>query len=111
MQINEEINVTVEKISNLGFGIAHYNGMVIFIENACPEDELKVKIIKVSKNYVTAEILEIIKPSPHRVEPFCVMQKVCGACQLQFIDYDYQLKLKKKLLKIPCTQLVDLTLK
>lgn len=97
MQINEEINVTVEKISNLGFGIAHHNGMVIFIENACPEDELKVKIIKVSKNYVTAEILEIIKPSPHRVEPFCVMQKVCGACQLQFIDYNYQLKLKKEI--------------
>lgn len=99
MQINEEINVTVEKISNLGFGIAHHNGMVIFIENACPEDELKVKIIKVSKNYVTAEILEIIKPSPHRVEPFCAMQKVCGACQLQFIDYDYQLKLKKEIVE------------
>lgn len=99
MQINEEINVTVEKISNLGFGIAHHNGMVIFIENACPEDELKVKIIKVSKNYVTAEILEIIKPSPHRVEPFCVMQKVCGACQLQFIDYNYQLKLKKEIVE------------
>lgn len=99
MQINEEINVTVEKISNLGFGIAHHNGMVIFIENACPEDELKVKIIKVSKNYVNAEILEIIKPSPHRVEPFCAMQKVCGACQLQFIDYDYQLKLKKEIVE------------
>ena len=99
MQINEEINVTVEKISNLGFGIAHHNGMVIFIENACPEDELKVKIIKVSKNYVTAEILEIIKPSPHRVEPFCAMQKVCGACQLQFIDYNYQLKLKKEIIE------------
>ena len=25
------------------------------------------------------------------------MQKVCGACQLQFIDYDYQLKLKKEI--------------
>lgn len=99
MQINEEINVTVEKISNLGFGIAHHNGMVIFIENACPEDKLKVKIIKVSKNYVTAEILEIIKPSPHRVEPFCTMQKVCGACQLQFIDYNYQLKLKKEIVE------------
>ena len=99
MQINEDINVTVEKISNLGFGIAHHNGMVIFIENACPEDELKVKIIKVSKNYVTAEILEIIKPSPHRVEPFCAMQKVCGACQLQFIDYNYQLKLKKEIVE------------
>jgi len=99
MQINEEINVTVEKISNLGFGIAHHDGMVVFIENACPEDELKVKITKVSKTYANAEIVEITKPSPHRVEPFCAMQKVCGACQLQFIDYDYQLKLKKEIVE------------
>ncbi len=99
MQINEEINVKVEKISNLGFGIAHHEGMVIFIENACPEDELKVKLTKVSKNYANAEIVEISKPSSHRVEPFCAMQKVCGACQLQFIDYDYQLQLKKEIVE------------
>ena len=76
MQINEEINVTVEKISNLGFGIAHYNGMVIFIENACPEDELKVKIIKVSKNYVTAEILEIIKQKNIKVSSVKAEDKI-----------------------------------
>ena len=25
------------------------------------------------------------------------MQKVCGACQLQFIDYDYQLEAKREI--------------
>ena len=27
------------------------------------------------------------------------MQKVCGACQLQFIDYDYQLELKREIVE------------
>ena len=27
------------------------------------------------------------------------MQKVCGACQLQFIDYDYQLQIKREIVK------------
>jgi len=27
------------------------------------------------------------------------MQKVCGACQLQFIDYDYQLELKRQIVE------------
>lgn len=99
MNINDELVVRIEKLSNLGTGIARVDGFVIFVENACPEDELRVKVTKVSKNYANAKILEIIKPSPHRVEPFCALQKVCGACQLQFIDYDYQLELKRRMVE------------
>lgn len=99
MNINDEFEVEIEKLSNLGFGISHVDGMVIFVENACPEDKLKVKITHVSKNYANAEIVEIIKPSEHRIEPECKMLKVCGGCQLQFIEYDYQLKLKQQIVK------------
>lgn len=99
MKVGEEYSVKIEKLSNLGFGITRINGVVTFVENACPEDELKVKILKVNKNFLTAQIVEIISPSLHRVEPFCPMQKVCGACQLQFIDYNYQLKLKQEIVK------------
>ncbi|MBR2526066.1 23S rRNA (uracil(1939)-C(5))-methyltransferase RlmD [bacterium] len=99
MKVNEEFNVTVEKLSNLGFGITKIDGMVVFIENACPEDKLLIRIKKVNKNFANAEIKEIITPSSHRIEPFCPMQKVCGACQLQFIDYDYQLKIKQEIVK------------
>lgn len=99
MKINDEIIVSIGKLSNLGFGIAKHEGLVIFVENACPGDELKVKITKLTKNYANAAIIEIIKGSTHRVEPFCALQKVCGSCQLQFIDYDYQLKLKKEIVE------------
>lgn len=95
--VPEELIVKVEKLSNLGYGIAKYNGYVIFVENACPEDEVRVKIYKKNKNFAQAKIVEIITPSPYRVEAFCPIQKVCGACQLQFIDYEYQLKLKKEI--------------
>lgn len=99
MNINDEIVVKIEKFSNLGTGIARVDGFVIFVENACPEDEVRVKITKVTKNYANAKVLEILKPSVHRVEPFCAMQKVCGACQLQFVDYDYQLELKRQIVE------------
>lgn len=97
MKVQDELTVKIEKLSNLGFGIAKHEGLVIFVENACPEDELKVKITKLTKNYANAQIVEIITPSTHRVEPFCALQKVCGGCQLQFIDYDYQLQLKNEI--------------
>lgn len=99
MKTLDEIIVKTEKLSNLGFGIAKHEGLVIFVENACPGDELKVKITKLTKNYANAQIAEILTPSTHRVEPFCALQKVCGGCQLQFIDYEYQLKLKKEIVE------------
>jgi len=103
MKVLDEITIKIEKLSNLGFGIAKQNkngghgGLVIFVENACPGDELNVKITKLTKNYANAQIVEILDKSPHRVEPFCALQKICGGCQLQFIDYDYQLQLKKEI--------------
>ena len=96
--IPTELIVEIEKLSNLGFGIARIDGYVIFVENACPEDKVKIRLTKKNKNYANAVITEIIKPSPHRINPICPMQKVCGACQLQFIDYEFQLKQKQEIL-------------
>lgn len=99
MKVNEEYIVKIEKITNLGLGLAKVDGFVVFVPNACPEDEIKIKIIKVNKNFANGKILEILTNSPHRVQPFCPLQKVCGACQLQYIDYDYQLKIKKQIVE------------
>ena len=97
--IPEILVVEIEKLSNLGYGIARVNGYVIFVEGACPGDKVKIKLGKKNKNFANATVLEIIEPSKDRVKPVCPMQKVCGACQLQFIDYEAQLKYKKQIVE------------
>lgn len=99
MRINEEYTTEIEKITNLGLGLAKIDGCVVFVEDSCPEDKVKIKITKVNKNFAYAKIVEIIEPSVHRVKPFCPMQKVCGACQMQFIDYNYQIDAKKQIVE------------
>lgn len=99
MQKDDILTVKIEKLSNLAKGIAKYEGQVIFIENVCPEDEVKIQITKVNKNYATAKVIEILTPSSHRIKPFCPLQNICGSCQLQFIDYQYQLELKKQIVE------------
>ena len=99
MNIGDEYEVYTEKLTNLGYGLAKIDGLVVFVEGACPEDKLKIKITKKNKNFANAKIVEIIEPSQYRVTPFCPMQKVCGACQIQYIDYDYQLELKRQIVQ------------
>lgn len=99
MNINDEYTVKIEKLTSEGQGIARLNNFVIFVENACPEDVLKIKIVHLKKSYAYGQIVEIITPSPHRVEPICPLQKVCGSCQIQYINYDEQLKIKKEIVE------------
>lgn len=99
MYENDIVTLNVEKFSNLGYGIAKVDGYIIFVEGACPGDVANAKITKANKNFANAKTLEVLTPSKHRVEPFCAMQKVCGACQMQFIDYEYQLELKRQIVE------------
>ena len=62
MKANDELTVTIEGFSNLGYGIARDNGFVIFVENSCPQDVVKIKLTKVTKNYANADVIEIITP-------------------------------------------------
>ena len=97
--IPETLIVEIEKLSNLGFGIARLDGYVIFVEGACPGDKVRIKVGKKNKNFANAKVVEIIEPSKDRIAPICPMQKVCGACQLQFINYEAQLKYKKQIVE------------
>lgn len=97
--MEQEFIVEIEELSNLGAGIAKHEGKVIFVENTCPGDRVRIKITKQNKTYSFGQLVEIINPSKHRVKPFCPMQKVCGACQIQFIDYKEQLKIKQQIVK------------
>lgn len=97
--MQDELTVKIDGFSNLGYGIVRGEGPVIFVEGACPEDLVRIKITKRNKSYCSAKVVEILEPSPYRVKPFCAMQKVCGACQIQFIEYGYQLQLKKQVVE------------
>ena len=99
MNIADEFEVKIETMSSLGLGIAKLDGQVVFVKNACPDDIAIIKITKINKNFLNADIVKIIKPSEYRTENICPLQKVCGACQLGFIDYDYQLEIKHNIVK------------
>ena len=99
MNIGEVYEVEIEKITNLGSGLAKIGSMVVFVSDSCPKDKLRIRITKVNKNFANGAIEQIIEPSPYRIKPFCPMQKVCGSCQIQFIDYDYQLEIKRQIVQ------------
>ena len=57
-------------------------------------DTIRAAITKVKKQYVYARLVEVIKPSPYRVEPKCPVARPCGGCTLQHVSYEKQLDYK-----------------
>lgn len=95
MNIGSEYTVKVEKMLNEGNALARINDIPIFIQDACPDDVLKIRITKINKSYLQGQIVEIIEPSKYRVKPVCSLHNICGSCNWQHILYEEQLKQKQ----------------
>ena len=89
-------NVLIESVAAEGKAIAHIDGAVLFVELAVPGDILNVRVTKKKKNYMEGVIDSIIKPSEHRLEPFCSHFGVCGGCKWQPLPYEMQLQAKQQ---------------
>ncbi|SUP41737.1 23S rRNA (uracil(1939)-C(5))-methyltransferase RlmD [Veillonella criceti] len=86
--------ITIQGLGTSGEGVGRYEGFTVFIPFVLPEEQVKAKITLVKKNYAIGEVVDILKPSPHRVEPICPVYGTCGGCQLQHVSYEEQLHLK-----------------
>ena len=82
-----------------GTGIGKIDGKVYFVDYSVPGDTLKIESFKDRKSFSYAKIKEIIKPSPHRIEPSCPNFGICGGCSYLNIDYDGELEYKTAILK------------
>ena len=89
-------NVEIEAVAAEGKSLAHVDGTVLFVEFAVPGDIVNVKVTKKKKNYMEGFITEIVKPSGHRLQPFCEHFGICGGCKWQPLPYDMQLQAKQQ---------------
>ncbi len=92
---NDVVTVRIEDMGTDGEGIGKVNGFTLFIKDALIGDVVEAKLMKVKKNYGYARLMNIITPSPDRVEPKCPVYRQCGGCQIQALDYQAQLKFKE----------------
>ncbi len=95
MQKNQIVELEITDLSYEAMGVAHYEGLTIFVNNALPGEIVKAKILKVKKKFAFAKIEEIIKESPDRVKVQLNQWVQTGLASLAHIKYDKQLEFKR----------------
>ena len=96
---NDLVTLEIEDCGIDGEGIGKADGFTVFVKDAVIGDTVTAKIIKTKKNYGYGRLMEVLKPSPYRVEPKCEFARQCGGCQLQALSYDQQLVFKTNKVK------------
>lgn len=93
--LSEILDLEISDLSRGGSGVAKdEQGRVIFVPLSAPGDLLKVRVTDQKKRYAEGEIIEILKPSPQRIQPRCKVFGQCGGCQWQHLPYELQWKTK-----------------
>ena len=95
--MNTEI-VTTEKTVFGGNTIARIDSKTVFIPFSLPGETLSINIVQHKNDYDNAEIVKIIKASPHRITPPCKYYGLCGGCNMTHIAPEYQRELRKQML-------------
>jgi 23S rRNA (uracil1939-C5)-methyltransferase len=89
------LDLELETMTPGGEALARHEGMVIFVPFGVPGERVRVRITQRKKRFAHAQIVDVLRAAPHRVEPGCRYFGICGGCEWQHISYAEQLLYKQ----------------
>lgn len=79
-----------------GMGVARLEGRVVFVPFTIQGERWRVRLEKVNKNMAWGRGVELLLPSPQRLEPDCPLYGRCGGCQFRHMSYQEELRAKSQ---------------
>lgn len=97
----ELVELEIGAVAHGGHCVARTADAVWFVRGTAPGERVRARETKsVQSGRVRfADTVEVIKASEHRVTPPCEYAGICGGCDFQHIDYEYQTELKTFVLR------------
>lgn len=91
------IELELSAMAHGGAALGRHQGRVIFVPYAIPGERVRAEIVEDKGRFAHARLVEVLTPSPDRVEPLCPHFGACGGCQWQHIAYPRQATLKREI--------------
>ena len=88
---NNSILAVVEAIGSGGEGIVRHEGVTFFVPACLPGEKIRFKVLKIKGNIGYGKVEEVLTPAEERARAKCPVFLRCGGCDLQHMDYNFQL--------------------
>ena len=96
MNKNDIFEIEITGVTDEGSGVGRAEGMAVFVPYALPGEIVRVIIVKALKSYAFGKLMEVIRPSAHRVKAECEYFYKCGGCCYWNADYAEELRIKRQ---------------
>ncbi|HZD54400.1 MAG TPA: 23S rRNA (uracil(1939)-C(5))-methyltransferase RlmD [Woeseiaceae bacterium] len=106
---SEPETASIEGVSHDGRGIAAIRGKKVFVAGGLRGETVRIRRRRRRRHFDEAELLDVIEPSPARIEPRCAAFGVCGGCALQQLPGSGQRAIKFEALKETMARIGGLT--
>lgn len=90
------LELEVGPVAHGGHCVARYEGQVVFVRHALPGELVHARVTEQNAKYLRADAVQVLTPSPHRIEPPCPYAGPgrCGGCDFQHANIVEQRRLK-----------------
>src|SRR5579859_3887717 len=92
------IDVELTDLAYGGDAVGRYEGRVLFVPGGIPGERVRVEVVEERRGHARADLLEILRPAPERVEPEFPLLTDSG-CHWQHIAYPAQLTWKAHIVR------------
>lgn len=95
--VGRTVEAEVGPVAHGGHCVSRVDGRVVFVRHALPGERVVLRITEDSgKSFCRADAVEVLRPSPDRVEPPCPVARpgLCGGCDWQHATPEAQRALK-----------------
>ena len=92
----EKLTLQLTTWGRLGEAMASHDGQDVFVFGGIPGERVVAEVVSMRRKYLAARVVEVLEPSPHRVEPPCPYFGDCTGCQWQHLAYRSQLDAKRE---------------
>ncbi len=96
MKKNDCLTAVIDGYTGDGAGVAHVDGMAVFVPGTIRGEKAELHIVKTLKTYAYAKVERIIEHSPERIQPDCPVYQRCGGCTQRHMSYTEELRYKEK---------------
>lgn len=93
------IKFKIDHIDFFGQGVSKIDKKITFIPKTLPEEEGTAQVYASKKGVQFAQLVELTKSSPYRIDPTCPHYQQCQGCHFQHTTYEQELAFKETTLK------------
>lgn len=94
------LTLRIEKVAHGGVFVARHQGQVYFVSGALDGELVKVSVTETAKSFSKATVIEVLEPSPHRVQHFWkAARQGAGGAEFGHIALSHQRELKSQVLR------------